>query len=200
MRVDRSLTVIWLALTMSACAGLPGAVTPIDSSPNAPMGWPPVVRARICARDGVALPKGWRLPSPVEADDVWRAADQERFLLTDLDLDGDGSPDQARVLMRIDGAGYGIFAFLCRAHDPPVPHLILHNHDLVYFKGVGIRRVAPGLYRTACGTGFIDCYMGEPHEVLLAHDGLDYFRNESVTSLFYWSDVAHAFKWVAIAK
>ena len=189
-----------LAFVVSACAGLPGAVQPVNPSFAARPTSPAVVRARICAREGVALPDGWRLPSADEVDETWRAADAERFLLADLDLDGDGRPDQARVLLRIDGTGYGVFAFLCRAHGAPVPHLILHNRDREYFKGVGIRPVAPGVYRTACGKGFIDCYMGEPHEVLLAHAGIDYFKPESVTSLFYWSDAAHMFKWVALPK
>jgi hypothetical protein len=200
MPVCRSLAVGSIALVVSACAGLPGAVRPGNQSFAARPASAPVVRARICAREGVVLPDGWRLPSAGEVDEAWRAADSERFLLTDLDLDGDGRPDQARVLLRIDGAGYGVFAFLCRARGAPVPHLILHNRDLAYFKGIGIRAAAPGLYHTACGTGFIDCYMGEPHEVRLAHAGIDYFKPESVTSLFYWSDTAHTFKWVALAK
>ena len=160
----------------------------------------PVLRARICARDGVALPDGWRLPSADEVDEGWRAADRERFLLTDLDLDGDGRPDQARVLMRIDRGGYGVFAFLCREHGAPEAHLILHNRDLAYFHSVGIKPVAPGLYRTACGQGFIECYAGEPREVRLAHPGIDYFKPESVSSLFYWSEATQAFKWVALTK
>ena len=200
MTVYRSLAVASFAFVMSACAGLPGAVRPVEQSFSVGSASAPIVHTRLCARDGVALPDGWRLPTVAEADEGWRAADRERFLLTDVDLDGDGRPDQARVLMRIDGSGYGVFAFLCRGRGDPVPHLILHNRDLAFFKGIGIRPAAPGLYRTACGTGFIDCYMGEPHEVSIAHAGIDYFKNESVTSLFYWSDTAHTFKWVAIVK
>ncbi|HEY2387805.1 MAG TPA: hypothetical protein VGK30_12650 [Candidatus Binatia bacterium] len=188
-----------LALTLSACADLPGAVRPVSQS-YAPSVSSPVVRARVCGRNDVALPDGWRLPAAAEVGEGWRAADRERFLLTDLDLDGDGHPDQARVLMRIDGAGYGVFAFLCREHDAPVAHLILHNRDLAYFRGVGIRPVQPGLYRTACGKGFIECYAGEPHEVRLAHAGIDYFKPESITSLFYWSEASQDFKWVALTK
>ena len=50
--------------------------------------------------------------------------------------------------------------------------------------------VAPGLYRTACGKGYMDCYPGEPREVNLRHDGLDYFNSDRVASLFYWSEAA----------
>ncbi len=199
MPMHRSLAVAALSLALSACAGLPGAVRPGGQSYTVSAS-SPVVRARVCGRDGVALPDGWRLPSADEVGEGWRAADRERFLLTDLDLDGDGRPDQARVLLRIDGVGYGVFAFLCRGHAAPVPHLILHNRDLAYFRGVGIRPLGPGLYRTACGEGFIECYAGEPREIRLAHAGIDYFKPESVTSLFYWSDAAREFKWVALTK
>jgi hypothetical protein len=198
-RSHSALVVAVLALTLSACAGLPGAVRPVSQSYAASVR-SPVVRARVCGHDGVALPDGWRLPSVDEVREGWRAGDQERFLLTDLDLDGDGHPDQARVLMRIDGAGFGVFAFLCREHGAPTAHLILHNRDLAYFRGIGIRPVQPGLYQTACGKGFIECYAGEPHEVRLAYGGIDYFKPESVTSLFYWSDASQAFKWVALTK
>ena len=61
---------------------------------------------------------------------------------------------------------------LCREHGAPAAHLILHNRDLAYFRGIGIRPMQPGLYQTACGKGFIECYAGEPHEVRLALSGL----------------------------
>ena len=108
-------------------------------------------------------------------------------------------PDQARLLLRTDGGGFGVFAFLCRGDGVAAPHLILHNRELVLFTNVGIKPIEPGLYRTACGKGFIDCYTGEPHEVRLTHFAIDYFKAQSVASLFYWSDSAGAFKWVAMA-
>jgi hypothetical protein len=193
----RSLMLSLLALA-AGCAGLPGAVKPVGQ-PFAPAYVKaPVVRARVCGREDVALPDGWRLPTAVEVSDDWRGGDPGRFLLADADLDGDGRPDQARVLFRTDGTAFGVFAFLCCGEKDAVPHLILHNRELTYFKVVGIRPLGPGRYRTACGRGFIDCYLGEPHEVQLTHAAIDYFRNESVTSLFYWSDGEQTFKWVAI--
>lgn len=197
MAVGRHSLVLSLACLLSACANLPGAVRPGGHAFAPAYVHGPVVRARVCGRDGVALPDGWRLPTAAEVSDRWRRDDRERFLLADADLDGDGRLDQARVLFRTNGSAFGVFAFLCH-EDGPVPHLVLHNRELPYFKVVGIRSVAPGLYRTACGKGFIDCYAGEPRELRLAHAAIDYFRNESVTSLFYWSETAQTFKWVAI--
>lgn len=198
--VCRLMTVVCLTALAAGCNGLPGAVRPrppfaIAFSP----GKKPMLRARICGHDGVALPDGWRVPTADEVDEAWRRADPSRFLLADGDLDGDGRADQARLLLRTDGGGFGVFAFLCRGDGVATPHLILHNRELVLFTNVGIKPVEPGLYRTACGNGFIDCYTGEPHEVRLAHFAIDYFKAQSVASLFYWSDSAGAFKWVAIA-
>ena len=202
--VGRSLMVLGALVGATAlaagCSGLPGAVR---SAPPSAVAYSPakkaVVRARICGHDGVALPDGWRVPTADEVDEAWRRAEPSRFLLADGDLDGDGQLDQARLLLRTDGGGFGVFAFLCRGNGVAAPHLILHNRELVLFPNVGIKPVEPGLYRTACGKGFIDCYEGEPREVRLAHNAIDYFKAQSVASLFYWSESAGAFKWVAIA-
>jgi hypothetical protein len=185
---------------VTGCGGLPGAVRPAPPSAVAySTTKKPVVRARICGHDGVGLPDGWRVPTADEVDEAWRRGDPSRFLLADGDLDGDGHPDQARLLLRTDGGGFGVYAFLCRGDGVAVPHLVLHNRELVLFPTVGIKPVEPGLYRTACGKGFIDCYEGEPREVRLTHNAIDYFKAQSVASLFYWSETAGAFKWVAIA-
>jgi hypothetical protein len=194
--VHRALAVSLIGLA-AACAGFPGAVRPVNQSFAPASVRVAVVRTRICDRESVALPDGWRLPTAAEVSDEWRRVDPERFLRADADLDGDGRTDQARVLFRTDGTAFGVFAFLCREQGP-VAHLILHNRELPYFKVVGIKPLAPGLYPTACGTGVIDCYAGEPHELRLTHAAIDYFKNESVISLFYWSDRTQTFKWVAL--
>ncbi len=196
----RSLIVsVPVLVLVAGCAGLPGAVKPIEQ-PFAPAYVrAPVVRARVCGRADVALPDGWRLPTAAEVSDGWRRDDPSRFLVAGADFDGDGRADEARVLFRADGTAFGVFAFLCGEQEI-APHLILHNRELPYFKVVGIRPFAPGRYRTACGRGLIDCYVGEPHEVRLTHAAIDYFKNESVTSLFYWSDDEQAFKWIAITE
>jgi len=197
MMGGRSLILSLVVLT-AGCAGLPGAVKPVEQ-PFAPAyALAPVVRAPVCGRD-VALPEGWRLPTAGEVSDGWRGTDPGRFLVAGADFDGDGRADEARVLFRTDGTAFGVFAFLCGEKEV-APHLILHNRELSYFKVVGIRPFAPGLYRTACGRGLIDCYVGEPHEVHLTHAAIDYFKNESVTSLFYWSDDDQSFKWIAIRE
>jgi len=152
---------------------------------------------RLCGRD-FTVPDGWRLPAPAEVEDAWRQDDPGRFLAAYGDLDGDGIPDEAQLLLRTDGGGFGVFVFLCGKDGTIFPHLVLHNQDLEYFKVVGIKLVAPGVYRTACGQGYMDCYDGEPREVKLRHEAIDYFRNDKIASLFYWSEAAAKFKWVAI--
>src|SRR4051812_25886419 len=79
-----------LVVLVAGCAGLPGAVKP-SGEPFAPAYVrAPIVRARVCGRDDVALPDGWRLPSAAEVSDHWRHRDPGRFLLADADFDGDG--------------------------------------------------------------------------------------------------------------
>jgi len=198
MMGGRVLTLVLLSL-VAGCAGLPGAVKAIPQPYTPAYVQAPVVQARVCGRDDVALPDGWRLPAAAEVSDRWRGGDPGRFLVAGADFDGDGRPDEARVLMRTDGTAFGVFAFLC-GENAVTPHLVLHNRELAYFRVVGIRPLAAGYYRTACGRGVIDCYVGEPHELRLAHAALDYFKNESVTSLFYWSNDEQEFKWVAVTE
>jgi len=196
--MGRGVVMVSVVALVAGCAGLPGAVKPVEE-PFAPaFVRAPMVHARVCGRD-VPLPDGWRLPTSGEAGYAWRGGDPGRFLVAGADFDGDGRPDEARVLFRTDGSAFGVFAFLCGKTDV-APHLILHNRELAYFKVVGIRPFAAGKYRTACGRGVIDCYAGEPHEVKLAHAAIDYFKNESVTSLFYWSDDEQAFRWIAVTE
>jgi len=152
---------------------------------------------RLCGRD-FTLPDGWRLPTPTEVEDAWRRADPGRFLAAYGDLNGDGVPDQAQLLLRTDGAGFGVFVFLCEQDGTILPHLVLHNQEAGYFRRVGIKPVAPGLYRTACGKNYMECYPGEPREIRLHHEALDYFKTDEVASLFYWSEAAAKFRWVAI--
>jgi hypothetical protein len=200
MRALATLVGLGAVVTVaSGCGGLPGAVRPPAPGAAFSPAKQPVMHARVCGRDGVALPDGWRVPKEDEVDEAWRRADPERYLLADGDLDGDGRRDQARVLLRTDGGGFGVFAFLCRTDGVATPHLILHNREPGFFKRIGITPVEPGLYATACGRGISDCYTGEPREIRLAHHAIDYFKSQSLASLFYWSGAEGAFKWVAIA-
>lgn len=188
-----SVVLATLATTVG-CSTLP-PLPPLHLS--IPILAPAKPHMRLCGRD-FTLPDGWRLPAPTEAEDAWRRDDPARFLAAYGDLNGDGVPDQAQLLLRTDGAGFGVFVFLCEQDGTILPHLVLHNQEAEYFRRVGIKPVAPGLYRTACGKNYMDCYPGEPREIRLRHEALDYFKRDEVASLFYWSDAAAKFRWVAI--
>jgi hypothetical protein len=175
------------------CTTLPTVSLPLPISIFAPA----KPHMRLCGRD-FTLPDGWRLPTPTEVEDAWRRDDPGRFLAAYGDLNGDGVPDQAQLLLRTDGVGFGVFVFLCEQDGTILPHLVLHNQEAAYFRRVGIKPVAPGLYRTACGKNYMECYPGEPREIRLRHEALDYFKRDEVASLFYWSDTAASFRWVAI--
>lgn len=58
------------------------------------------------------LPQGWRLPNLDEANDPWRNADPKKFITVKADLDGDGVPDEALLLVREKGGYPGLFVFL----------------------------------------------------------------------------------------
>lgn len=70
---------------------------------------------------------------------------------------------------------------------------------LEYFEVMGIRAVKPGSYRTACGKGYAECERGEPRVLRLRNWSIDFFKEESANSFFYWDGRATAFKQVWIS-
>src|SRR5579872_5242069 len=54
----------------------------------------------------------WRAPTAAElgapAEQTWRENDPGRYLVMTGDFDGDGKPDEARILVRGDGRAYAL--------------------------------------------------------------------------------------------
>jgi hypothetical protein len=64
---------------------------------------------------------------------------------------------------------------------------------------MGIRAVRPGSCRTACGKGYAACEAGEPIVLRLKHWAIDFFKEESANSFFYWEGRAASFRKVWIS-
>jgi hypothetical protein len=59
---------------------------------------------------------------------------------------------------------------------------------------MGIAKVSPGKYKTACGKGYWECKTGELPEIAIRHDSINYFKTESASSYIYWSERTKTFK------
>jgi len=152
-----------------------------------------------CHKDSVTFPHGWRLPTSTEIDDDWRKKDIDRYMIVKGDFNGDGVIDEARVLVRENGSGLGLFSFVSQKDHTVKAYLLDELKGVNSIHTMGIMKVSPGLYKTACGKGYWECNKGEVPEISLQHDAIDYFKTESANSYFYWDIQAKIFKRIWIS-
>ena len=135
------------------------------------------------------LPRGWKLPLPVENSGCDRT--KSDLLTAKADFDGDKKADEARLLVKEDGQGLGVWVWLAARKAPLLVAEFAHRdgkHD------IGISRVGPGTYETACGKGHWGCKTNEPPKLRLGNAGLDVFTCESANQLVYWDTKSKDFK------
>jgi hypothetical protein len=132
----------------------------------------------------VGLPAGWRRPVPAEVKQEWRSKDEGRFLIADGDFDGDKKKDHAEILVEAGGKQFGVVVWLSSARRA----MILEKGDIGSLERMGIAIVQPGSYRTACGKGYGDwaCANGEPENLALKNQAIDFFAHESADAILYW--------------
>lgn len=148
--------------------------------------------------DDMALPKGWRMPSKLELGDAWRQKDAEKYSVATGDFNGDGVLDRAVLLVSRSGKRAGLHVFLSENASFKAYALEVRNSTEI-LPAMGIAKVIPGNYKTACGKGYWTCKKNEPAELLLQHDAVEYFKTESASSYFYWDGQAKSFKRVWIS-
>lgn len=144
----------------------------------------PLLALLAACSSGSGVPEGYRNPTDadyaaVEGDPNVPFAPYEAR----ADFDGDHQEDEAWLLMRRAGPGWGLFMVLGR--DPS------HPRALVEDAGGGaasmyLQAVPPGLYPTACGKGMGTCSPEEPHLLTLRLPGVALHSREGAASFFWW--------------
>ena len=152
-----------------------------------------------CLTRTLLPPPGWRLPSSAETKAEWRNEDPSRYLVVQADFNGDGTMDEARLLLRDPGPGFGLFAFVSQKDGLLKAYALEAVKDTGYIEVMDITVAPPGLYKTACGKGYFDCSEGEPKEILLRHPAINYFKEGSANAFFYWDEATETFKMVGIS-
>ncbi len=143
-------------------------------------------------------PAGWRNPTSAEVAQRWRNDDPVRNLAVRADFNGDHVIDEARLIVKIDGTGLALVVFLSTLQGFTTS--ILDQIDEPGWLDVmGISLGSPGKYKTACGKGYVECEPGEAEELILQRPGINYFKEESANSSFYWDSQAASFKRVWIS-
>jgi hypothetical protein len=147
----------------------------------------------------LALPLGWRAPASTELTDAWRDNSPDRYVAVQGDFDGNGLPDQARLLVSLSGQRLGLFIFLQQSDLSYRRRLAFASRGEPAVEAFGIRKVRPGAYRTACGKGYWECRDAEPDQVVIRHDAVEFFKFESLSSYHFWDHRLKVFKAVQIA-
>lgn len=158
-----------------------------------------IVTLPSCHKDNMFFPQGWRVPVSSEINDDWRKKDINKYLIISGDFNDDGVNDEARILVREDGSGLGLFAFVSQADRIFKPYLLDEIKDMRFIHAMGIMKVSQGLYKTACGKGYWACGPNEVPEILITNDAIDYFKTESANSYFYWDKGGKTFKRIWIS-
>jgi hypothetical protein len=151
-----------------------------------------------CAQD-IQLPSGWRMPTSSELESGWRNRDPTKYAIVKGDFNGDGIDDQAMLLVSTRQQGFALFAFLSQERQKFKTYKLDSNRDLSFLQVTGITKVSPGTYRSACGKGYWACKAGEPSEVSIKYESIEYFREESAASYIHWDQGRKQFRRIWIS-
>jgi hypothetical protein len=147
----------------------------------------------------IELPSGWRAPIASELNEEWRSKDPNKYALVQGDFNGDGVEDQAMLLVSKQRHALGLFVFLSQKNQTFKKFLVDLIKDATQLQAMGIARVPPGRFKTACGKGYWKCKNKEAPEVSIQHEAIDYFKEESGNSYFYWDEQRKIFKRIWIS-
>jgi len=156
-----------------------------------------LISSCVATPSKIILPDGWALPSETMTNAVWRNKDKNRYLVASGDYNGDGTLDEARLLVHKDGSEMGFFVFLSKGKKYKVFELD-RKSTVELLKPLGIELVPPGRYETACAKGFVECHDGDPRELVLSREGINYFKQGSASMYFYWDEKTDSFVGVGI--
>jgi hypothetical protein len=156
----------------------------------------PVAFLMLTLSAGGSLPEGYRYPADADRSGDWETfeADVPVPFRADADFNGDGRVDQAWILLRDSGRGWGLFVFLGQEDGEPVVHELDVNTGDSPAQSFGLAVVEPGEYETACGKGYGDCEPEEPEKLTLVRPAIDFFQFESANSFFWWNAKTEAFE------
>lgn len=150
--------------------------------------------ATVCAAQQ-QLPAGWTKPPAKLVGQDFRQKDPNRFLAVSGDFNGDGVQDKALLLVNERAKKMGLFVCLTTATGCDWHRLEVV--DIAFLGMMGIAKVKPGKYETACGKGYWECGKDEPAKLKSKRDGVEFFKDESASSVYIYHTAKHKFVSVA---
>jgi len=136
-----------------------------------------------------SLPIGWRYPNVKELSTKERASSKSHYAVVNSDLNGDGVNDSAVILINSDKKGEALWVKL----SVGISDFKWIKLDEIKAESVapsmGIEVAKPGEYSFGCYDEDSNCSFGPEETRLklsLTLPGIEYFRFESASSIFYW--------------
>jgi hypothetical protein len=117
------------------------------------------------------------------------------FLVVKGDFNGDGVQDEALLLVNQRTQKMGFFVCLTTATGCDWHRLEVM--EIAFFDVMGIAKVKPGKYETACGKGYWECGKDEAERLKTKRDAVEFFKDASASSVYVYNPATHKFVSVA---
>jgi len=124
----------------------------------------------------------------------WRQEDPTHYVVARGDFDGDGKPDEARLMVSYDGKRSALIATLSSSGER-----VIAEWETGSLNRFGIVTLPPGRYKTACGKGYFECEPHEPEELVTRWDGIDYFYESSADGVYYMPERGADFVYIRLS-
>ena len=141
------------------------------------------------------LPRGWTTPPATLTRQDFRHNDPNRFLVATGDFNEDGIQDKAVLLVNKGTAKLGFFVCLTIAKGCDWHRLEIM--DIAFLDVMGIATVKSGKYETACGKGYWECGKEEPETLVTKRDTIEFFKDESASSVYVYNPKKRNFTSIA---
>jgi hypothetical protein len=141
------------------------------------------------------MPAGWTKPPAELTLQDFRRKDPNHFLVAAGDYNGDGIQDKAFLLVNQHSHKLGFF--ICLTTAIGCDWYRLEVMDIAFLDVMGIATVKPGRYETACGKGYWECGKDEPKKLATKRDAVEFFKDESASSVYVYNSRKQKFVSVA---
>jgi hypothetical protein len=141
------------------------------------------------------MPAGWTKPPAKLTGQEFRRKDPNHSLVVTGDFNGDGIQDKALLLVNQHTHKLGFF--ICLTTATGCDWHRLEVLDIGFLEVMGIAKVKPGQYETACGKGYWECGKDEPEKLSTRRDAVEFFKDESASSVYIYNSRKHKFISVA---
>ena len=136
-------------------------------------------------------PAGWTKPPANLLGQDFRKKDPNHFSVVKGDFNGDGVQDKALLLINQRAQKMGFF--VCVAIPTGCAWHRLEVMDIAFLDVMGIAKVKLGRYQTACGKGYWECAKDEPEQLKTKRDAVEFFKDESASSVYFYHPVKREF-------